>query len=59
MTTNGGPGIRTTEVLGTYVFKSGFTNMRLGFANALSVVNIAIVIVISGIYLFFARKAEN
>lgn len=59
MTTNGGPGIRTTEVLGTYVFKSGFTNMRLGFANALSVVNIAIVIVISALYLFFARKAEN
>ena len=59
MTTNGGPGIRTTDVLGTYIYKAGFTNMRLGYASALSLVNILIVIVISAIYLFFSRRAEN
>ena len=35
------------------------TNMRLGYASALSLVNILIVIVISAIYLFFSRRAEN
>ena len=59
MTTNGGPGIRTTDVLGTYIFKVGFTNMRLGFASALSLVNILIVIVISAIYLTISKRAEN
>ena len=33
--------------------------MRLGYASALSLVNILIVIVISAIYLFFSRRAEN
>lgn len=59
MTTNGGPGIRTTEVLGTYVYKLGFTNMRLGFASAVSLVNILIVIVIAAIYLGVSRKVDN
>lgn len=59
MTTNGGPGIRTTDVLGTYIYKTGFTNMRLGYASAMSLVNIFIVIVISAVYLYFSRKAEN
>lgn len=59
MTTNGGPGIRTTDVLGTYIYKVGFTNMRLGYASALSLVNILIVIIISAIYLSFSHKAEK
>lgn len=59
MTTDGGPGIRTTEVLGTYIYKCGFMNTRIGFASALSVVNIIIVIIISALYLAISRKAEN
>lgn len=59
MTTNGGPGIRTTEVLGTYVYKTGFTNSRIGYASALSFVNIVIVMVISAIYLTISRRAES
>ena len=59
MTTNGGPGIRTTEVLGTYVYKAGFANSRIGFASALSFVNIIIVMLVSAIYLGLSRKIDQ
>jgi ABC-type sugar transport system permease subunit len=58
LTTDGGPGIRTTEVIGTYIYKSGFMNTRIGFASALSFVNICIVMIISGVYLTISLKAE-
>ncbi|MEG1843854.1 MAG: sugar ABC transporter permease, partial [Clostridia bacterium] len=60
MTTNGGPGYYTTEVMGTYIYKSGFADMRMGYAAALSVLNIAVVMLITGIYMRVNRKiGEN
>ncbi|MEA4898590.1 MAG: sugar ABC transporter permease [Christensenellaceae bacterium] len=59
MTTEGGPGFSTTEVLGTYIYKAGFTNMRMGYAAAISMVNIVIVMIVSGIYLTINRKIDQ
>lgn len=59
MTTNGGPGIRTTEVLGTYIYKTGFLNLRMGYGAAVSLVDIVIVMIITAIYLFISRKVDN
>lgn len=59
MTTNGGPGYYTTEVMGTYIYKSGFADMRMGYAAALSILNIAVVMVITGVYMLANRKSQD
>ena len=59
MTTNGGPGYYTTEVMGTYIYKSGFADMRMGYAAALSMLNIAVVTLITGIYMMISRRADG
>ena len=59
MTTNGGPGYYTTEVISTYVFKSAFDNLRVGYATTLSIMNIFIVAVISAVYLRFAVRTNR
>ncbi len=59
MTTNGGPGYYTTEVMGTYIYKSGFADMRMGYAAALSVLNIAVVMLITGVYMYISRRADR
>jgi ABC-type sugar transport system permease subunit len=59
MTTDGGPGYFTTEVISTYIYKNAFQNMRLGYATTLSIMNIAIVGVISAIYLNFALRLHR
>jgi ABC-type sugar transport system permease subunit len=56
MTTDGGPGYYTTEVISTYIYKNAFQNMSLGYATTLSIVNIGIVGVISSIYLMCAFR---
>lgn len=59
MTTNGGPGYYTTEVMGTYIYKSGFADMRMGYAAALSVLNIAVVMLVTGIFMYANRRADK
>lgn len=59
MTTNGGPGFYTTEVMGTYIYKTGFSDMRMGYAAALSMLNMLIVMAITGVYMFVNRRVQE
>ena len=47
--TKGGPAY-ATEVIGTMIYRVAFSDSRLGYATALSVLNIAIVMIVSVIY---------
>ena len=55
--TGGGPG-RTTNVLSLLVYNEGITASNMGMANAISFTMLAIVAVISLIYMRFARLGE-
>lgn len=59
MTTNGGPGYYTTETMGTYIYKTGFFDMRMGYAAALSITNILIVMAITAVYMYLNRKTTE
>lgn len=59
MTTDGGPGYHTTEVIATYIYKNAFQNLRLGYATTLSIMNIFIVGVISAVYLRFSLRLSS
>ncbi len=55
--TGGGPG-RTTNVLSLLVYNEGITASNMGMANAISFTMLAIVAVISLVYMRFARLGE-
>lgn len=58
VTTRGGPGYYTTEVMTTFIYRSAFNDFRMGFATALSMINILIVVIISLIYFRFSLKSN-
>lgn len=51
--TGGGPGYHSTEVLSTYIYKLAFSDFRLGYGSAVSIVLMIIVMILSIIYLKF------
>jgi multiple sugar transport system permease protein len=56
--TGGGPDDATRSIL-MYVFDTGFTGYRLGYAAAISYVFFAIILVLSLLQLKFARRSEQ
>ncbi len=56
-TTKGGPAY-ATEVMGTLIYRIAFSDSRLGYATALSTVNVLVVLVISFIYFKWNRSSE-
>ncbi|MEV0384814.1 sugar ABC transporter permease [Nonomuraea sp. NPDC050643] len=56
--TSGGPDDSTRSIL-MYVFDSGFTGYRLGYASAISYVFFAIILVLSLLQLRFARRSDH
>ncbi len=59
VTTSGGPGYYTTEVLNTYIYRTAFESFRLGYSTALSTINILMVSIISLIYFRFTAKQKK
>lgn len=55
--TNGGP-LRATEVLGLYIFKTGFTNFEFGMAAAASFLLFLLILAVTAIYLRIARPGR-
>lgn len=58
VTTNGGPNF-STEILTTYIYRVAFGDFRMGYATALSMVNIIIVLIITMIYFRFSMKSNT
>jgi ABC-type sugar transport system permease subunit len=58
VTTRGGPGYYTTEVMTTFIYRSAFNDFRMGFATSLSTINILIVVAFSLIYFRFSLKSN-
>ena len=56
VTTGGGPA-NATQVLGTYIYQQGFTLGRMGYADAVSVVLLAIAVVLGALQLRVSRRA--
>lgn len=56
-TTKGGPAY-ATEVMGTLIYRIAFSDSRLGYATALSMINIAIVLLISFVYNRISARQE-
>ena len=54
--TGGGP-LHYTELLSTYIYKTGFQYYKFGEAAALSVLNFFIILVVSILYLFMFRHS--
>ena len=57
-TTKGGPAY-STEVMGTLIYRVAFSDSRLGYATALSMINVAVVLLISVIYNRCGREKED
>lgn len=56
VTTQGGP-VNATHILPTYIYQVGFVNYRFGEAGVLSVINILLLVTITGVYLkIFKQK---
>lgn len=55
--TKGGPGL-ATETVGMYTYRSGFIYFDMGYAMALSIVILAIIIAISAFYLRLLRRRQ-
>ena len=53
--TQGGPGL-ATETVGLYTYRSGFIYFEMGYALALSLIVLAIIVVISAFYLRLLRR---
>jgi ABC-type sugar transport system permease subunit len=53
--TQGGPD-RSTEVMLTYLYENAFKDSQFGYGTAIAVVNFVIVMLLSGLILFFTRK---
>lgn len=56
-TTKGGPAY-ATEVMGTLIYRVAFSDSRLGYATALSMINIVLVLAISVLYRAAAGRQE-
>ncbi len=56
-TTNGGPNY-ATEIMTTYIYRVGFGDFRMGYATALSSVNIIFVLIITSVYLRISDKSN-
>jgi ABC-type sugar transport system permease subunit len=56
--THGGPA-GATEVLATYTYKTTFAFMKLGLGSAMAIIILAIVIIISGLYVKLLGRQEN
>lgn len=56
-TTNGGPNY-ATEIMTTYIYRVGFGDFRMGYATALSSVNIIFVLIITSVYLRVSNKSN-
>ncbi|MEV0614651.1 sugar ABC transporter permease [Nonomuraea sp. NPDC050404] len=56
--TAGGPDDSTRSIL-MYVFDTGFTNYRLGYASAISYVFFAIILILSLLQFKFARRSDQ
>lgn len=57
-TTKGGPAY-ATEVMGTLIYRVAFSDSRLGYATALSTINVALVLVISFFYYRWNNSSEE
>lgn len=57
-TTQGGP-VRTTEVLGTYMFKEGFQKNQYGYGSAIAVVLSVIILITSIVYASIRERADD
>jgi ABC-type sugar transport system permease subunit len=55
--TGGGP-MRTTEVLGTYIYKMAFGEMDLGYASAMGMLMFAVLFVFSMVRVARLRRTE-
>ena len=55
--TNGGPG-NSTQVLATYIYESAFDVYEMGYANAISVILLAIALVLGFIQLRYSRGTK-
>jgi ABC-type sugar transport system permease subunit len=56
--TNGGP-LRSTEVVGTYLYETAFNDYRFGYASAIAVALALTVLAISVIARILGRRAES
>ncbi len=56
--TQGGPA-QSTELLSTWIYKNAFVNYRAGYANAICILQSAIVLVIFFVNQIFRRKVEE
>ncbi|MGN9907480.1 carbohydrate ABC transporter permease [Phytohabitans sp. LJ34] len=56
--TAGGPYRKTTTIV-MQIYESGFTDLRLGFASALSLLLLVATLVLSGLQLLFFRRGEK
>jgi len=56
--TQGGPAFSTRPVL-EYVFDTGFTDMRFGYAAAVSTLFFILVLAVSAVWLFMTRRQEQ
>ncbi|TDD12270.1 sugar ABC transporter permease [Nonomuraea deserti] len=56
--TAGGPDDSTRSIL-MYVYDTGFTNYRLGYASAISYIFFAIILILSLLQLRFARRSDQ
>ena len=56
--TQGGPAFSTRPVL-EYVFDTGFTDMRFGYASAVSTLFFILVLAVSAVWLFMTRRQEQ
>ena len=51
--------LASTRSILMYIFDSGFTGYRLGYASAISYVFFAIILVLSLLQLRFARRSDS
>jgi multiple sugar transport system permease protein len=56
--TSGGPNFATRSIL-EYVYDEGFTNFRVGYASALSMLFFIVVLAVSAIWFWLVRKQER
>jgi ABC-type sugar transport system permease subunit len=54
--TNGGPS-NSTQVLGTYIYLQAFNLLKMGYANAISVVLLIIALILGWMQLKASRRA--
>ncbi|GAB1820146.1 carbohydrate ABC transporter permease [Herbidospora sp. RD11066] len=55
--TKGGPGL-STETIGLYTYRTGFSYFDMGYAMALSIFILVTVVIISSVYIRLLRKRE-